>query len=111
VLFGDGRALAQSNAIIHYLARHHLVPSDVFRAAKMHEWLLWGQNSHEPYVAVCRFQLVYLRKSRDQLDPDKVRRGYATLQRLEDQLRQTRFLMGGSLARRCGVPRLYPSCP
>jgi glutathione S-transferase len=99
VLLDDGRALAQSNAIIRYLARDsRLVPSDAFDAAKMDEWLFWEQNTHEPAVAVCRFQLVYLRKSRDQLDPDKVKRGYAALQRMEDQLKRTRFLMGDAVS-------------
>ena len=57
----DRRALAQSNAIIRYLARgSDLIPSDPFAAAKMDEWLFWEQYSHEPYIAVCRFQMVYL---------------------------------------------------
>src|SRR5690348_8820783 len=72
----DGRTLAQSNAIIRYLARgSDLIPSDGFAAAKMDEWLFWEQYSHEPYVAVCRFQMVYLGKSAAELDPGKVKRG------------------------------------
>ena len=60
----DGRTLAQSNAIIRYLARgSELIPADAFAAAKMDEWLFWEQYSHEPYVAVCRFQMVYLGKN------------------------------------------------
>lgn len=95
VRFDDGRVLAQSNAIIRYLARDsRLVPTEAFEAAKMDEWLFWEQYSHEPYIAVCRSQLVYLHKSRDQLDPEKVRRGHAALQRMESQLRATRFLVG-----------------
>ena len=40
VEFDDGRVLAQSNAIIRYLARgSDLIPSDPFAAAKMDEWL------------------------------------------------------------------------
>jgi glutathione S-transferase len=31
-----------------------------FAAAKMDEWLFWEQYSHEPYIAVCRFQMFYL---------------------------------------------------
>ena len=63
VEFDDGRTLAQSNAIIRYLARgSDLVPADAFAAAKMDEWLFWEQYSHEPYIAVCRFQMVYLGK-------------------------------------------------
>ena len=91
----DGRALAQSNAIIRYLARgSRLIPSDAFAEAKMDEWLFWEQYSHEPYIAVCRFQMFYLKKSASDLDPEKVKRGYAALARMEHQLALTRFLVG-----------------
>src|SRR5205807_16500 len=64
VEFDDGRVLAESNAIIKYLARDSdLIPGDAFAAAKMDEWLFWEQYSHEPYIAVCRFQMVYLGKT------------------------------------------------
>jgi glutathione S-transferase len=95
VAFDDGRTLAQSNAIIRYLARGSaLIPADIFAAAKMDEWLFWEQYSHEPYVAVCRFQMAYLGKPASDLDPDKVKRGYAALARMEHELAATRFLVG-----------------
>lgn len=95
VVFDDGRALAQSNAIIRYLARgSDLIPADGFLAAKMDEWLFWEQYSHEPYIAVCRFLMVYLGKSASDLDPDKVKRGHAALTRMEEQLSTSRFLVG-----------------
>jgi glutathione S-transferase len=95
VEFDDGRALAQSNAIIRYLARgSDLIPADAFLAAKMDEWLFWEQYSHEPFIAVCRFQMLYLGKPVSELDPDKVKRGYAALARMEHQLAATRFLIG-----------------
>ena len=99
VEFDDGRTLAQSNAIIRYLARgSDLIPADAFAAAKMDEWLFWEQYSHEPYVAVCRFQMIYLGKPASDLDPDKVKRGYAALARMEHQLAATRFLVGDRLS-------------
>jgi glutathione S-transferase len=95
VEFDDGRTLAQSNAIIRYFARDSdLIPADAFAAAKMDEWLFWEQFSHEPYVAGCRFQMVYLGKPASDLDSDKIKRGYAALARMEQQLAQTRFLVG-----------------
>ena len=95
VKFDDGRTLSQSNAIIRYLARgSDLLPSDAFAAAKMDQWLFWEQYSHEPCVAVCRFQMFYLGKSASDLDPEKVRRGYAAFARMERQLAATRFLVG-----------------
>jgi len=72
----DGRTLAESNAIIRYLARgSDLIPSDAYDAARMDQWLFWEQYSHEPYIAVCRFQMVYLGKPASGLDPDKIKRG------------------------------------
>src|SRR5205085_7902346 len=95
VEFDDGRTLSESNAIIKYLARGSaLIPRDAFTAAKMDEWLFWEQYSHEPYIAVCRFQLVYLGKDASELDPEKVKRGYAALDRMEQHLAGSRFLAG-----------------
>ena len=95
----DGRTLAQSNAIIRYLARgSELIPQDAFEEAKMDEWLFWEQYSHEPYIAVCRFQMFYLGKPASDLDPDKVKRGYAALARMEHQLAMTPFLVGHAVS-------------
>ena len=96
VEFDDGRTLAESNAIIRFLARgSDLIPADAFAAAKMDEWLFWEQYSHEPYIAVCRFQMFYLGKSASELDPEKVERGYAALTRMERHLANSRFMIGG----------------
>ena len=99
VAFDDGRTLAQSNAIIRYLARgSDLIPADAFAAAQMDEWLFWEQYSHEPYIASCRFQLVYLGKDASDLDPEKVKRGYAALARMEHHLATSRFLVGDAVS-------------
>jgi glutathione S-transferase len=95
VVFDDGRALAQSNAIIRYLARGSaLIPADAFAAAQMEAWMCWEQNSHEPYVAVARFQMVYLGRAASELDPNLVKRGYGALDQLEQRLGVARFLLG-----------------
>ena len=63
VVLEDGRTLAQSNAIILHLAEgSSLIPQDAYDRARMLEWLFWEQYSHEPYVAVARFQVRYLGK-------------------------------------------------
>jgi glutathione S-transferase len=99
VEFDDGRTLAQSNAIIRYLARgSDLIPADAFAAAQMDAWLFWEQYSHEPYVAVCRFQMVYLGKPASELDPNLVKRGYAALDHLERRLGEARFLLGDAFS-------------
>jgi glutathione S-transferase len=95
VIFPDGRPLAQSNAIILHLAEASaLIPADSYERAKMLEWLFWEQYSHEPYVAVARFQVKYLGKPRASLEPRLVERGLAALQRLEDALAGADFLVG-----------------
>ena len=99
VEFDDGRTLAQSNAIIRYLARNSdLVPGDAYRAAQMDAWMFWEQNSHEPYVAVCRFHTVYLGKPVAELDPNLVKRGYVALDHLERHLGGMPFLVGDALS-------------
>ena len=99
VEFDDGRTLAQSNAIIRYLARgSDLIPTDALAAAQMDAWLFWEQNSHEPYVAVARFQMVYLGKPASELDPNLVKRGYAALDHLERRLGEARFLLGDAFS-------------
>jgi len=94
VILDDGRPLAQSNAIILHLAEgSELIPQDAYERARMLEWLFWEQYSHEPYVAVARFQ-VHLGKDPAELEPRLVERGKAALQRLEDALAGARFLVG-----------------
>jgi glutathione S-transferase len=94
----DGRPLAQSNAIILHLAEgSDLIPADAYDRAKMLEWLFWEQYSHEPYVAVARFQVRYLGKAASDLEPKLVQRSYAALQRLEDGLAASPYLVGDTL--------------
>jgi glutathione S-transferase len=95
IILADGRPLAQSNAIILHLAEGSpLIPADSYERAKMFEWLFWEQYSHEPYVAVARFQVKYLGKPVASLDAKLVERGLAALQRLEDALADGDFLAG-----------------
>lgn len=99
VILDDGRPLAQSNAIITYLADGSaLIPADPYDRARMFEWMFWEQYSHEPYVAVARFQVKYLGKAVSELDPKLVERGRAALRRLEDGLAKSDFLAGDRLS-------------
>lgn len=98
VEFDDGRTLAQSNAIIRYLARSsHLLPDDGFAQAKVDEWLFWEQYSHEPYVAVCRFHMKYLGRTKAERDAWRVERGEKALDFVEQQLEGRDFLAGSAL--------------
>jgi glutathione S-transferase len=74
-----------------------LIPVDAFDRAKMNEWLFWEQYSHEPYVAVARFQVRYLGKAVSALEPKIVERGKAALQRLDETTADRRFLLGDAL--------------
>lgn len=95
----DGRPLAQSNAIIAHLAEgSDLIPQDAYARAKMWEWLFWEQYSHEPYVAVARFQVVYLGKAVSELDARIVERGAGALRRLDEALAGGGFLVGSALS-------------
>jgi glutathione S-transferase len=95
VVLDDGRPLAQSNAIILHLAEgSDLIPQDAYERAKMFEWLFWEQYSHEPYVAVARFQVRYLGKPAAELEETLVKRSHSALQRMEEGLAARSFLVG-----------------
>lgn len=98
VVLADGRPLAQSNAILLHLAEgSRLIPKDAYERAKMLEWLFWEQYSHEPYVAVARFQMRYLGKPASELEPRLVERGNGALALMEAALAKSSFLVGQTL--------------
>ena len=97
--FADGRTLAQSNAIIRYLAQGStLLPEEPYLQAKVDEALFWEQYSHEPYVAVCRFQMLYLKKSAAERDAWRVERADAALDHMNAQLEQRQWYVGKSIS-------------
>lgn len=72
----DGRILAQSNAIIFHLAEgSDLIPAAAFDTAKMLEWMFWEQYSHEPFIAVRRFQRAYQQLPDEEIDPGLMAKG------------------------------------
>ncbi|MCB2111969.1 MAG: glutathione S-transferase family protein [Parvularculaceae bacterium] len=90
-----GRPLAQSNAIILFLAENHggeLLPPTPYERAKVYEWLFWEQYDHEPYIAVRRFQKTYLGKADAQIDPKLMERGVAALTYMENRLAGARWI-------------------
>lgn len=99
VVLADGRPLAQSNAILLYFAEGSaLIPPDPYDRAKMLEWMFWEQYSHEPYVAVARFQVAYLGKAASELDAKLVERGKGALHRLNEALTGGGFLVGHTVS-------------
>ena len=100
VILPDGRALSQSNAIIVYLAGladSALLPTDLYERAKVNEWLFWEQYSHEPCIAVRRFQKSFLGKDDDELDPQLLTRGRRALGQMELALQGASYLVGDEL--------------
>jgi glutathione S-transferase len=99
VVLDDGRTLAQSNAIMLHLAEGSaLIPADGYDRARMFEWLFWEQYSHEPYVAVARFKVVYEGLPVADLEPRLVERSHAALARLETGLQASPYLVGAQLS-------------
>ena len=55
LLLDDGTYLAESNAILWYLAEgSRFVPATQLGRAQVLQWMFFEQYSHEPYVAVAR---------------------------------------------------------
>jgi glutathione S-transferase len=93
--FENGTHLAQSNAIIRFLARGTaLLPVDPYEQAKVDEWLFWEQYSHEPYVAVCRFHMFFLGRSKEARQPERVKGGEAALDLMEHTLAGRDWFVG-----------------
>ncbi len=95
VRFDDGRTLAQSNAIILYLAEGSaLVPEDAFDRAKLFEWLFWEQYSHEPVIAVRRAKVHLLGQTDAEIDPSLLPRGQVILTRMDEHLSGQDWIVG-----------------
>jgi glutathione S-transferase len=98
IVLDDGRALAQSNAILRYLARgSRFIPEDAYDAAKVDEWLFWEQYSHEPTVAVARARVVYDGVAPADLDAGLVARANKALDLMEQALTGHAFLVGETI--------------
>lgn len=97
--FGDGRRLAQSNALMLYLAEGSaLIPADDFGRAQMLQWLFWEQYSHEPAIAVRRFQMSYLGKPESEIDPALTSKGRAALDQMQAHLGANQWFVGNALS-------------
>ena len=98
IVLDDGRTLAQSNAILRYLAHGtRFIPTDRYEAAKVDEWLFWEQYSHEPTVAVARARVVYDGQAVAELDPALVARANKALDLMEQALTGRTFLVGDTI--------------
>jgi glutathione S-transferase len=99
VRFADDGPLAQSNAIILHLAQNtDLIPADTFERALMYQWLFWEQYSHEPAIAVLRFQKFYLKKQDSEIDPALVAKCGKVLALMNGHLADRDYFVGKKLS-------------
>jgi len=98
-VFDDGRKLAQSNALMLYLAEaSDLIPIDAFDRAQMLSWMFWEQYSHEPYLAVRRAQLKFKGKTEGDLDPSLLENGTAALALMQRHLVNQDWMVAGQMS-------------
>jgi glutathione S-transferase len=97
LVLDDGRALAESNAILNYFAEGTpYLPDDRYERAQVLQWQFFEQYSHEPYIAVVRFLVAYSgSRPPDAELEDRRRGGYAALDAMEGHLAGRHFLVGG----------------
>lgn len=101
LLLPDGRRLAESNAMLCYLAENTAyLPPPGYERAKVMEWLFFEQYSHEPYIATVRFWIHFQhqREAWRERIAEASRRGHAALAVMEQQLQQTPFLAGAEFS-------------
>jgi glutathione S-transferase len=94
----DGRRLAESNAILAYLAEGtDYLPSDPFERAQVLRWMFFEQHSHEPAIAAARFWLSLVKGGRDLRTHDIdvwMERGYEALALMERHLSSHDYFVG-----------------
>ena len=96
----DGRRIAESNAILLYLAEGtRFLPADRYERALAYQWLFFEQYSHEPYIAVRKALLTFPERAKD-ATPERLattlERGNKALGVMEQRLRQSPFFAGNS---------------
>jgi glutathione S-transferase len=97
VLDDNGFILAESNAILAYLARGtKFLPEDRRPWALVFQWLFFEQYSHEPFIATSRFWLQHKPDSPERSTVLAARRdgGWAALKVMEGHLAKHDFFVG-----------------
>jgi len=97
MLDDDGFILAESNAILAYLAQGtKFLPEDRKKFGQVFQWLFFEQYSHEPFIATSRFWLQHKPDSAEKtaLLASKRDGGWAALKIMEDHLAHNDFFAG-----------------
>ena len=96
----DGTCLAESNAILWYLAEGTaLLPEERLARAQVLQWMFFEQYSHEPYVATPRYILKHLPADsprRAEL-PQRLTQGRAALAVMERHLESRSYFVAERL--------------
>ena len=95
----DGVCLAESNAILFYLAEgSRFLPSDRLARALTLQWMFFEQYSHEPYIAVARHWIRHLEMTEAQRAelPARQEGGRAALAVMERRLGRADWFGGDS---------------
>ncbi len=90
----DGTNLAESNAILWYLAEGTaFVPGDRLGRAQALQWMFFEQYSHEPFVATPRYIVKHLppEHARRAELPERLAKGRAALAIMDGHLQSRRF--------------------
>jgi glutathione S-transferase len=91
----DHTWLAESNAILCFLADGTpLWPGDRLQRARALQWMFFEQYSHEPYIAVARFVVKFLKQPDSPRLPELHKRGYQALDVMEQHLARAPFFAG-----------------
>jgi glutathione S-transferase len=93
----DGRYLAESNAILSYLANgSQMAGSDRYSRAAILQWMFFEQYNHEPNIATSRFIIKYLGNPPDRQAALNEKRlaGYKALDVMELHLQKKDFMTG-----------------
>ena len=97
--YAEGEYLAESNAILCYLADGtSFYPSERLSRAKILEWMFFEQYSHEPYIATSRYIIRYLGRPEHMEKSllEKQPGGYRALDVLERTLNRSDYLVAGA---------------
>ena len=100
LVLDDGRSLAESNAILIYLAEGtNFIPEDAYDRADMMGWLFFEQYDHEPNVAVLIswYAIKGLPEHADILGPMKQAGAKRALDLMEKRLSDHNWLVGDAL--------------
>jgi glutathione S-transferase len=90
-----GEYLPESNAILCYLAEGTPYwPEQKLQRAHALQWMFFEQYSHEPYVAVARFILLFLKEPKHPELAEKQRRGHLAFAVMEQHLEREAFFAG-----------------